>query len=459
MSNIPTLSPYVDIHPAAAIFPMLDKAELAKLADDIKANGLLEPIEILDGAVLDGRNRLAACELAGVEPRFRTLDQVESPTRYVLSKNLHRRQLTAGQRSLVGAEALPLLKEEARMRQVQLAGTRPNTDPPPDLGANLPQGPARRAPRARDLAGVAVGVSGRSIAKAREILDKAPDLRDQLRSGAVSLDAAAHQVRQRERQAEAAARPEPPTIPERIEVADVTERIPLEDDSVDLVLTSPPYALDKPYRGTGDIQIDGWVEFMTDWLREAYRVAKPNGRLALNIPLDTTLGGCRAVYVDAVNAAREAGWIYKTTIIWRKQNSTKGNRVLGSVGSSNKPHPIAEDEMIAILFKGEWGRSSDGWDDVTPDEWQSWGKGDWAFPGETRPWENHPAAFPLELPTRLIKMLSRVGDTVLDPFCGSGTAILAARRLKREGIGFDQSEDYVAGARRRLATHDAEVAA
>ena len=212
-----TLFTHMDIHPAAAIFPMMADVELAALADDIKANGQREPVELLDGAILDGRNRYAACELAGVEPCFRTLEHVESPIHYVLSKNLHRRHLTTGQKASIAVEALPLLEDEARLRQIQLAGTRPNAEQHPDLGASLPQGPVpskTRAPRARDAAGAAVGISGRSVAKAKEIMEKAPDLREQLRAGTLSLDKAAHQVRQRDQSAE------PPQDDDRTEYTD-----------------------------------------------------------------------------------------------------------------------------------------------------------------------------------------------------------------------------------------------
>ena len=462
MSTSPSLSAHMDVHPAAAIFPMLSKVELDELAADIKANGQREPIELLDDAILDGRNRYAACELAGVEPCFRTLDAIESPTRYVLSKNLYRRHLSTGQKAFIAVEALPLLEDEARMRQIQLAGTRPNAEQHPDLGADLPQGPVpskTRAPRARDAAGAAVGISGRSVAKAKEIMEKAPDLREQLRAGTLSLDKAAHQVRQREQQAEAAARTTPPEIPERIEVADVTDHIPLDDDSVDLVLTSPPYGLDKPYHGIKDAAI-GWREFLDDWLVEAFRVAKPRGRLALNVPLDTSRGGYRATWPEAYNAAVAAGWQYRTCIVWDKRNSTKGAHGNGSLNSANAPHPIAEIEMVGLFFKDEWGPSSESYSDITPEEWQAWGDGVWRFPGETRPHEHHPAPFPPELPRRLIRYLTRVGDTVLDPMVGSGTTVLVARQLNREGIGFDQAEEYVASSKRRLATGtEAEVAA
>jgi hypothetical protein len=81
------------IHAAADLFPMMEQGELQKLADDIKQNGLLEPIIIFNDQILDGRNRFLACLLAEVEPHFRFADDSIDPFTYVLSKNLLRRHL------------------------------------------------------------------------------------------------------------------------------------------------------------------------------------------------------------------------------------------------------------------------------------------------------------------------------------------------------------------------------
>lgn len=109
------------VHPAAELFPMLGDDDLRELANDIKANGQVEPIILFDGQLLDGRNRLAACKLAGVEPKTRTIHRCESPTQFVLSLNLRRRHLNAAQKTVVAVEALPLFETEAKARQVEAA--------------------------------------------------------------------------------------------------------------------------------------------------------------------------------------------------------------------------------------------------------------------------------------------------------------------------------------------------
>lgn len=94
------------IHPAAEIFPMMDDGELAALAEDIKANGLQMPIVVKDGVLIDGRNRLKACEMAGVEPATRELNG-QDPEAFIISSNIARRHMTKGQRAMAVAMIYP----------------------------------------------------------------------------------------------------------------------------------------------------------------------------------------------------------------------------------------------------------------------------------------------------------------------------------------------------------------
>jgi site-specific DNA-methyltransferase (adenine-specific) len=233
----------------------------------------------------------------------------------------------------------------------------------------------------------------------------------------------------------------------RIEVADAG-RLPLADESVDLTVTSPPYGLEMPYAGALD-PAEGWAAFMRRWLREAYRVARQGGRLALNVPLDTTKGGNRPTYPQAWAAAQAAGWSYRWAVVWYEGNISR-SVARGSQDSASAPHVIAPVEIVAVFHKGEWRREPPCPSDLAHEEWLEWTCGVWRFGGEGRSWERHPAAFPEELPRRLIKLLSFPGDTVLDPFVGSGTTALAAHRLGRAAIGFDITAEYVGSAKRRL---------
>lgn len=227
--------------------------------------------------------------------------------------------------------------------------------------------------------------------------------------------------------------------------------LPLPDQHVDLIVTSPPYGVEIEY-GVGDIPAAAWSAFIEAFCREAYRILKPHGRLALNIPLDTARGGFRPTYHDALSGAFAAGLTYHSTIVWHDGSTTKGNRALGSLDSAARPYHVSQVEMIALLSRGTWGPSSEHPDDITHAEWQQAGRGPWTFPGESHAWEGYPAAFPLELPTRLIRYLSRLGDVIVDPFCGSGTTLVAAQALGRRAYGYDLDPGAIASTRRRLAS-------
>jgi site-specific DNA-methyltransferase (adenine-specific) len=227
--------------------------------------------------------------------------------------------------------------------------------------------------------------------------------------------------------------------------------LPLPDGCIDLVVTSPPYGLDVAYH-TEDSAAE-WPAKMARWLTEMYRVTREHGRLAINVPLDATSGGFRPTYHQAVGAALAAGWVYRASIVWAENNVSKSNG-RGSVDSAACPHVIAPVEMVALFSRGEWKRETDAQSDLGHDDWLTWTNGLWAFNGESHAWEGHPAPFPEELPERLIKLLSFPGDTVLDPFLGSGTTAVVAHRLGRKCYGYDLSAEYIDSAKRRLGRLD-----
>ena len=140
-----------DIHPAADIFPEMSEQEFADLLEDIKINGLLEPIVLYEEKVLDGRHRLRACQMAGIEPRFEKWSNGESPATYVVSKNLHRRHLNTSQRALVAARLADFPPGGDRKKQAA------------DLRSGLTQAEAAKK----------LNVGERTVSKARAILDGA----------------------------------------------------------------------------------------------------------------------------------------------------------------------------------------------------------------------------------------------------------------------------------------------
>jgi site-specific DNA-methyltransferase (adenine-specific) len=451
----------MEIHPAAALLPRMTDEEYRDLVADMRAHGQRVPIVVHDGAILDGRNRWQACRDIGIQPATEQWQSNgQSPVIWVLSMNVKRRHLTPSQKALIAADADALITEltaAARERQRQAAertnATRRGEE---TLPAVRPEASTRGD--TRDQAAQLTGASGRMVTRAEVVKAADPALAERVRQGEVTLTAAEHEVRQRKKQEEQKRRiaeaPRVQVADVRMEVADATD-MPLDSDSVDLIWTSPPYGLEKPYHGQRDLA-QAWLDLMNDFAHESFRVANDTGRLALNVPLDTSNGGYRPTWPQACMLMVGAGWTFRTTILWEKGNSTKGNRGLGSQDSADAPHPVAEFEVIGLFSKGEWKKRDGRPSDIASQEWQEWGNGHWKLTGETRAWEGHPAPFTEELTLRVLRYLSRVGDVVLDPFCGSGTTPLVAWRTKRVPIGFDLSETYIDSAKRRIAREQAQ---
>jgi site-specific DNA-methyltransferase (adenine-specific) len=221
--------------------------------------------------------------------------------------------------------------------------------------------------------------------------------------------------------------------------------------SIDLIVTSPPYNVSIAYTAVrDDVSYPEYLDFTGRWLEKAYSLMKPDGRMCLNIPLDKNLGGQQSVYADILALAKARGWRYHATVIWNEQNISR-RTAWGSWLSARAPYVIAPVETIAVLYRESWKKVESGTSDISRDEFIGWTNGVWTFSGEKRGRAGHPAPFPLELPSRCIKLFTYVGDTVLDPFMGSGTTLLACRNLKRRGIGVEIDPAYCEVAKKRLS--------
>lgn len=182
-------------HPIADIFPLMSEPELKDLAEDIKANGLREPITIFEGKILDGRNRFRACEMVGVKPRMEEFRN-GSPTAFVISLNLQRRHLTDSQKVAVAVEALPLFEREAKERQKKHGHTAPGK------GKTLPAQIQEVSGEATEEAARFLGVSGRYVAEGKAILKAAPAEFEAIKNGSKTVS----QVRRELMQASVAKR-------------------------------------------------------------------------------------------------------------------------------------------------------------------------------------------------------------------------------------------------------------
>lgn len=179
----------MEVHPLAELIPSMTDDEFQDLKADIEANGQKLPITIYEKRILDGRHRYRACRELGVQPTCQDYEGDE-PAAFVLSLNVRRRDLTAGQRAAIAVEFLPELEKEARMRQGERSDlTSGSTDP------EVPKDPHR----ARNDAGALVGVSGATVDRARRVKEQAPERFEEVKAGNLAVRAADNEIREKRR--------------------------------------------------------------------------------------------------------------------------------------------------------------------------------------------------------------------------------------------------------------------
>jgi hypothetical protein len=183
-------------HPIADVWPMMDADKLQELADDIGKNGQLVPVWIYEGMILDGRNRYAACKMAGIEPKTQTYTGDE-PTAFAVSMNDKRRHMNKGQLAAIGAELEPFFAEDAAKRKKETEGRpKKEQEKPAQKVAQVSEAekPFERNPEARKEAAKSVGVNHRYVQEAKNIKQESPEVFDRLKAGKITLQDAKREV-------------------------------------------------------------------------------------------------------------------------------------------------------------------------------------------------------------------------------------------------------------------------
>lgn len=216
----------------------------------------------------------------------------------------------------------------------------------------------------------------------------------------------------------------------------------LPDCSVHLMVTSPPYNVGKEY--DENLSLSEYLEFLKKVMREVYRVLVPGGRACINV---ANLGRKPYLPLDAfiIWAMLDLNFLMRGEIIWDKGSSAGTSTAWGSWMSARNPTLRDVHEYILIFSKQTFTRlnPTERRSTITREEFLEFTKSVWRFPAESAQRVGHPAPFPVELPYRLIQLYTFEGETVLDPFMGSGTTAIAALKAGRHFVGYEVREEYV----------------
>jgi DNA modification methylase len=229
----------------------------------------------------------------------------------------------------------------------------------------------------------------------------------------------------------------------------------IPDNSLHLMVTSPPYNVTKEY--DKDLSLDEYLQSLRNVFSETYRVLVYGGRACINV---ANLG--RKPYIplsDYISRMMiDIGYLMRGEIIWYKGAGAGVSMAWGSWQSATNPVLRDTHEYILIFSKGSFSRKKPNKEDtITKDRFMEWTKSVWTFKPESAKKIGHPAPFPIELPYRLIQLYTYKGEVILDPYMGSGSTAIAALKSDRKYIGYDVNPDYIKVAEERIALNKPEV--
>jgi len=454
----------VEFHEVADIFPLMTGDEFKEFIEDIKINGQKEPILLADGKIADGRNRYLACRELHILPDTKNWDGKGSLISHVISLNFRRRHLTSSQKAAVGAEIEPMLAKEAKQRQVE-AGEKFGENHPQvidskskEVVAKMPQPldlkskevvekipPAKKQKenKARTHAAKITGSSPRYVSDAKKIKEKSPEVFKEVKSGTINIpDAkkiinmpvakqqkiiqevktdkvkdvkeAITQIKKEEtlqKEQEQAKATLWPSLIYKQSAVDFLNKY--EDESIDLLLTDPPYSTD----------IDDLQGFIDSWVLLSLDKIKPTGRAYI-----CTGAYPKELYAYLGTLLSQNKFSLENILVWTYRNT---------LGPS--PAKIYKLNWQAIFYLiGPEAKKLDCPIMLEQFSVQDINAPDGRLGNRFHTWQK-----PDELAERFIKHSTVSGDTIIDPFAGTGTFILAGSRLGRKSFGGDIDNEMI----------------
>jgi 16S rRNA G966 N2-methylase RsmD len=396
MATLLTHLSKLKVHPAAEIFPMLSDIEIRDLAKDISERGLQNHIVTYEGKLLDGRNRLAACILAGIEPKSVEYGG-DSPVGFVISANLRRRQLDPSQRAAVAVEIEPMFAAEAKKRM--------DVGRPKEGVANLRQ---VNQGKASEQAAAVVSVSPRMVQEAKAIKKNNPEAFERIKSGTVTVHEAKKEIRGEEiKEIRAKMVQEAATVPKdhryKVSVGNIESYE--AEKKFDFIITDPPY-------------LKEYLPLYSTLAWRAKEMLKPDGLLIVM---------CGQSYLSEIFFMMTAHLDYYWTAAYLTQGQPTPLRTR-QVNSTWKP-------LLFFVPKGSKYKGKIFGDvfvsDANDKSFHEWGQSE----------------------SGMLSIISGVclpGQTIFDPFLGAGTTGVAALKHGCLFEGIDLESNNVELAKTRI---------
>lgn len=387
------------VHPVAELFPMLTDAELHELSDSIKKEGLINPCIKQGDILIDGRNRLAACKIAKVEPRFEEY-KGESPVSFIMGANLARRHLDKSQKIALALEIEPHFAEEARKRQIATLKK--------GVSAVVENVPQREKARSRDQAAAAVGISGKLVSAAKAIREADPARFEKVKQGKLSVAKAKKEIK---------AEHDKRSLEEAQKHVDSEKR--------------------KSIESVCDLRVCSCAELLNSGIRPDAVITDPPYPKEF-LPVFSELAeGCKSAGIPLV--AVMSGQSYLPEVMqrlcehlryrWMMAYMTPGGQAVqqwqAKVNTSWKP---------VILF----GDAAEWFGDVSVSKVND---NDKRFHG----WGQSESGM-----ANLVEKLTKPGQLVCDPFLGGGTTAVVSLALGRRFVGCDIDNAHVEQTRARV---------